>query len=504
MSKQIQLLLVVILTGFSTLAGELEDALISVSAPAGEYVRMPSRYIFQQLEKTAQNSGLPILGGFSIDVQLEGAENKKVTVNFYGMNLVQALDAVALATGTKLEFSGTAAVLADPAAGRIMKPKVVEEPVNEKDDGGKVEFTDIDSALVFVDTGVGSGSAFIAAQDGKTYLFSNQHNFMGANKLEFRSMHSGLVDFDTFEFCRSRDLVRFALNPEKVEDLGVLKLSEKTPYIDQPIVVYGNSAGANVATELRGKVLGVGPRDIEVDADIVSGNSGSPILDSEGNVLGVATYIAFEMKFDKKDERSQIFKGTRFGKARRYGVRIPKDGWIQVDLRPFLQQTYVIADMSSYLEIMHVLVEYWGGDDDYEEAANQILSSYSSRSDRVTAPYEFHSMQTEDDLRLLVKAFKRNYDEFVELVRKADLSKRDLEKLTNPKSLTSSSKVERLDYHIRTTLLSKVRRLQDDLKQNWMSDYLAESAVPLNELSSDLLLKLESEKGLRERIKAVM
>jgi S1-C subfamily serine protease len=504
MNKQIQLFFLAMLVGFSTFAGELEDALATVNAPAGEYVRMPSRYIFQQLEKKAQNSGLPILGGFSIDVQLEGADAQKVTLNLSGMNLAQALEALALATGTQLEFSGTVAVLLDPAVIKVAKPKAIEEPKEEKDDNGKVEFTDIDSSLIFVDTGVSSGSAFIAEQDGKPYLFSNQHNFMGAIKLEFRSMHSGLVDFETFEFSRSRDLVRFALNPEKITELGVLQLSQNTPYIDQPIVVYGNSAGGNVATELRGKVLGVGPRDIEVDADIVSGNSGSPILDSEGNVLGVATYIAFEMKFDKKDQRSQIFKGTRFGKARRYGVRIPTDGWVQVDLRPFLQQTYVIADMQNYLEIMHVLVEYWGGDDDYQEAAAQIVSSYSSRSDRVTAPYKFHSVQTEDDLRLLVKAFKRNYDEFVDMVRSMDLSKQDLAKLTNPKSLTTSSKVERLDYHIRTTLLSKVRRLQDDLKQSWMSDYLTESAVPLDELSSELLLKLESEKGLRDRIKAVM
>jgi S1-C subfamily serine protease len=508
MNKQIQLLFLAVLTAFSAVAGELEDALATVGAPAGEYVRMPSRYIFQQLEKKAQRSGLPILGGFTIDVRMEGVEAKKVTVNLSGMNLVEALDALALATGTQLEYVGTAAVFLDPASVVIEKPQIIEEPENEKDGDGEVEFTDVDTALIFVETGVGRGSAFIAEQDGKPYLFSNQHNFMGATQLEFRSMHAGLVDFGTFEFSRSRDLVRFALDPEKIKELGVLQLSESTPYIDQPIVVYGNSAGGNVATELRGKILGVGPRDIEVDADIVSGNSGSPILDSEGKVLGVATYIAFELEFDKKDQRSQIFKGTRFGKTRRYGVRIPDDGWVQVDLRQFLQQSYVIADMKNYLEIMHVLVEYWGGLDDYEQyesSANAIMTAYSSKASSSARPYGFHMSEVESQVEMAVKSFKRNFDEFRILVKKSDLDKAELAKLSNAQTSNSSSKIERMDSYIRTTQLSKVQQLQKEIQQrDWMSEYLEESAETLDTMASELVLRLEGEKNLYPRVKAVM
>lgn len=105
----------------------------------------------------------------------------------------------------------------------------------------------------------------------------------------------------------------------------------------------------------------------------------------------------------------------------------------------------------------------------------------------------------------MVKAFKRNHEEFADIVQDMDLSKKDLAKITNPKSVNSSSKLERLDYHIRTSMLAKARRAQDELKQHtWMSEYLRESADPLEKLASELVRILESEKRFRGRIEAVM
>lgn len=505
MIKRMLTLSLAILAGLNIFGGEVEEALRTVNAPAGDFVRMPVGYIFQRLEKQAHSSGIPVLGSFTIATRVDGADTRKISVSFENMNMVEALNAVAQATGTMLDFDGMIAVLGDAREIKVSTVEVVEEPDEENDEGKEVQFSDVDTALVFVETGVGRGSAFVAEQEGKTYLFSNQHNFMGATQLNLLSMHGGPVKFENFEFSRSRDLVRFELSPEKNKALSILKLSEKPPYIGQHISVYGNSAGGNVATELHGEVLGVGPRDIEVDADIVSGNSGSPILDSEGHVLGVATYVAFELEFDKKDRRQQIFKGTRFGKTRRYGVRIPNDGWVKVDMRTFLNQSYLIADTKNILEIMHILVEYWNGDEDYNASAEVILSSYSSRSDRVSTPYEFHFTKTEEEIRLMVKAFKRNYEEFVDLIQGAELSKKELAKIANPKSLASTSKLERLDYHIRTMMLGKAKTVHDDLSRyRWMSNYLEESAVPLDQMAGELVRTLESEKKLRQRIEAVM
>lgn len=506
MKKRLRLLLLSLAAGFVVQAGEVEDALKTVEAPGGEYVRMPARYIFQHLEKTARNSGIPVLGGFSIEPRLEGVGQKKINVSFGGMSMLQALNATAEATGSWLVFEKNTAVFGDARLIDVKTVEVPAEPVEEeRKPDSEIAFSDVDSALVFVETGSARGSAFIAEQDGKIYLFSNQHNFMGAKQLELISMHQGRISFGSFEFSRSRDLVRFELSRETVEDLGVLKLSENNPYIGQEIVVYGNSAGGNVATELRGEVLGVGPRDIEVDAEIVSGNSGSPIIDEQGGVVGVATYVALQQKFDRKDQRNEIFRGTRFKKARRYGVRIPSDGWVRVDIRQFLNQTYVQEDLKNYLDVLYTLEQFWNGNDDFEAAANLILSSYSTLSTRVNPPYEFHSPKVEEQVRMLVKAFKRNYEEFVNVVRDMDMDKRELARITNPNSRLSVSKVEQLDEHIRTTLLAKARQKHEEIgRYQWMSEYLDESVAPLEQLAGELIRVLDQEQGFRDRIEAVM
>jgi hypothetical protein len=498
------IILISLLSACRLLAGDPPAALTSLPAPPEEFVKMPAKYVIEKLEKTARKSGDPALGGFKIDVLKPGADNERIDINMEGMTLAQAVQAVAAALGAELDYEQGIAKLRDPSQIISSGTEVVAEvpEIDERDDNEKIAFEDVGSALVFVETGVGRASAFIAAQGEKTYLFSNQHNFMGANKLELRAMNGALLEFKTFEFSRTRDLVRFELDPAQLHGIGVLGLADQSPTIGQSIVVYGNSAGGNVATELKGKVLGVGPSDIEVDADIVPGNSGSPILAQDGGVLGVATYITFELKFAKNDRRKQSYKGTRFDDARRYGVRIPADGWVEVNMRNFLNQTYRLADAKNYLEIMHILVQYWNGDDDYEDAAKLIMTSYSTSGNRAHQPYKFHFSENEDEISMMVKAFKRNFDEFVDRLADMDLSKGEMSKLRKSYGKKSTSKVEMLDYHIRTSLLEKARRVQDDLKQyNWMSDFLRESAAPLDALAGELIRLLEASENPYTRVK---
>ena len=61
--------------------------------------------------------------------------------------------------------------------------------------------------------------------------------------------------------------------------------------IGDEVVVVGNRLGGGVATQTTGKIQGVGPSRVEVDAAFQPGNSGSPIFDRASNqVVGVAAY----------------------------------------------------------------------------------------------------------------------------------------------------------------------------------------------------------------------
>jgi len=94
------------------------------------------------------------------------------------------------------------------------------------------------------------------------------------------------------------------------------------PDIGDPVVVLGNSDGRGVVTEIRGKVIGVGPREIEVDAAFVIGNSGSPVLDRHGRVIGIATYLR-----DCRDDEDWSKADTRFNGIRRFALRLLGTRW---------------------------------------------------------------------------------------------------------------------------------------------------------------------------------
>ena len=502
-----KIIMLLLLATLSASGGEPVDSLKKVDAPAEEFVRIPASYILQKLERSAVRSGNVALSGFTVRNDRPEINDKRLTLNVEGMTLYQAFEAVAAATGGGFEYSGREAVLKNLSDIDVPASPVAAPPLEteKKQDDAPVTFSDIGSALVFIESGDGRGSGFIAEMDGKTYLISNQHNFLGATKIRLRAMHGGTLEPVAFEYCETRDLVRFKLKAEDIENLGVLQLAEENPKISQPITVYGNSAGGGVATELKGRVMGVGPRDIEVDADIVSGNSGSPILDTAGRVLGVATYITFAREFSKEDARKEIFKGTRFNKARRYGVRIPDGGWVEIPMQNFLNQTYRIVDLQNYIEVMYILVQYWTGNEDFTAQARHIMSAYSSSGTRVKPPYTFNFTETEQDLSLMVKAFSRNYDEFIGKAKDMELTQKELNTLDRNFGKKSTNQLEMMDYRIRNSMLNKANRIQDQLSQyKWMSTFLEQSVDPLDGSISEIIRVLDSNENPYDRLKRIM
>jgi hypothetical protein len=83
-----------------------------------------------------------------------------------------------------------------------------------------------------------------------------------------------------------------------------------------PVTVPGNSEGAGVPVQIQGKVVGVGPEIVEVDAKFVQGNSGSPIIHrTSGKVIGLATYtITYQL--------DNLTKAANMQPTRWFGLRL--------------------------------------------------------------------------------------------------------------------------------------------------------------------------------------
>jgi len=206
--------------------------------------------------------------------------------------------------------------------------------------GAEVQGSGVLDSLVIIEVsskaGGGSGSGFVVDMEGKKYLVTNQHVIDCCDSISIRTLSNERISPVSVEISKSLDLIRM----EITNNIPALSIRKDTPVIGDDVTVYGNSDGGGVVTEIKGKVLGVGPNLVEVDAEFVQGNSGGPILSDNLEVVGVASYA---MLF--KDAENWLSKGTRFQEVRRYGYRIDAVEWNNITIKQFVNQSKLIADL---------------------------------------------------------------------------------------------------------------------------------------------------------------
>ena len=175
-----------------------------------------------------------------------------------------------------------------------------------------------------------AGSGFIGKMDGKTYIFTNQHVIMGADKIEIMTTTGDSMRPVRIELATRRDIARLELHPEDTHEGFEIT---PTPIIGIPTAVFGNSEGGGVATALYGTVKNVSSDLVEVTAEFVSGNSGSPVLNEKQEVLGIASYVRFTSTEDSDDDDSggdDDEDGPK-KKARRFCYRLTGLNWMPVN-----------------------------------------------------------------------------------------------------------------------------------------------------------------------------
>lgn len=144
--------------------------------------------------------------------------------------------------------------------------------------------------LVFVTGNDGAGSGFIADIDGARWLITNAHVAAGINNADFKTLDGTVVHGGAAGVALGHDICRIAL-PSGGKPFEVMKDVDQTAGVGDEVVVLGNAEGSGVINTIIGKIVGIGPNLVEIDAQFVPGNSGSPIVHLKtGKVIGVATY----------------------------------------------------------------------------------------------------------------------------------------------------------------------------------------------------------------------
>ena len=158
-----------------------------------------------------------------------------------------------------------------------------------------------------------SGSGFAVSGDG--YVVTNHHVIDGCAKVLLYAQGEEIpVTVVTYDLQNDLALLKGEFEPSVV-----LNLSDDRPELLQDVFVAGFPFGERFSTSVKvtkgivSSLTGLGNNfsNFQIDAALQSGNSGGPILDDYGNVVGVA-----EAKLDAKymfEEFGIIPENTNFG-----------------------------------------------------------------------------------------------------------------------------------------------------------------------------------------------
>lgn len=226
----------------------------------------------------------------------------------------------------EVEGRKVAAVAEGEALGKERARLAVEEERRRADEEREKKQAERDRQylplIVLIEGEHGVGTGFFCEFKGKKVVFSNAHVLCGNLNPVIRTVTGESVRYKRIYVCKVRDVVIYELADTKSHGALVLYDGSRVLNNQEEVVVFGNSGGGGVVTTLRGKMQGIGPDKIEVDATFISGNSGSPIIAYDyGKVVGMATYVQNQGKVD------WVTRKTRFEDIRRFGVRVDNLSW---------------------------------------------------------------------------------------------------------------------------------------------------------------------------------
>jgi Trypsin-like peptidase domain/GYF domain 2 len=203
--------------------------------------------------------------------------------------------------------------------------------------------------FVVIKDGSASGSGFICRDGQKTWLYTNVHVGAGMRNPQFNRLDGSQIRVGAAEAGGGRDVMRLAVT-DAMQPLEVMQNLDAAARIGDEVVVMGNSGGGGVVTTLPGKLVGIGPDRIEVSAEFIPGNSGSPIVHvPTGKVIGIATYLI--KRYDEFSPTNSRSGKPEVATVRRFGYRL--DGiqkWEAINWTAFHAESEQLRQISALTE----------------------------------------------------------------------------------------------------------------------------------------------------------
>ena len=194
------------------------------------------------------------------------------------------------------------------------------------------EASEYNDVLVIVEGKNGVGSGFLCNLGGHTLVITNAHVICGNPGFKLTGLNNKVLGVIAGDVAVGHDIVKLAIDATGKKSLEMMENLDANVKIGDEVMILGNISGGMVIKPVEGKVVGIGPNLVEVDAPFLPGNSGSPIIHkTSGKVLGVATYL-----LERKVGRGQNAVTVE---TRRFGYRLDSvKSWQPIDWPLFYAQ----------------------------------------------------------------------------------------------------------------------------------------------------------------------
>jgi S1-C subfamily serine protease len=224
------------------------------------------------------------------------------------------------------------------------------------------------------------GSGFFISQNGD--IITNYHVLQGANSAEIKTSDGKTYPL-TYIIAKDEqnDIIRLSADiPSKY--VLPLSLSETIPEIGEKIIVYGsplgleNTVSDGIVSSVR-EIYGYG-KIVQITAPISPGSSGSPVLNMNGEVIGVASFQMIEgqnLNFAIPSEKIAILnlakeKKISLSEKKEIGKDIPKYKPTKIlsaniTITDWDQESYGLLGRSDYVYVYYAVENTGEADIDY-------------------------------------------------------------------------------------------------------------------------------------------
>lgn len=160
-------------------------------------------------------------------------------------------------------------------------------------------YNQIKCSVVLIQTEIGLGSGFVYDREGR--IVTNYHVIEGANTIQVTFLDGNITDANRVGEDPYSDLAVIKVNPDITKLYPVVLGNSSELVVGEPIAAIGNPFG--LSDTITAGIVSATGRDLEapgqyrivdiiqVDAAINPGNSGGPLVNLEGQVVGVNTAI---------------------------------------------------------------------------------------------------------------------------------------------------------------------------------------------------------------------